>query len=124
MLYYLKIVTNQLVICGVLYHRETMNITAHSLGVSNKVADKQFRIFYDTADWKLSREPEIKKICKEFVKLEIDLFASHINRQLDNYLSWYTKAKDKEQQLFLHAPPFIIIGGKKRAEVVVSDWST
>ena len=75
---------------GVRHHRETMNIAAHILGVSNKEADKQFRIFYDTTDWKLSREPEIKKICKKFVKLEIDLFASRINRQLDNYYSWYT----------------------------------
>lgn len=78
---------------GVLYHRETMNITAHVLGVSNKEADKKFSIFYDTIDWKLSRKHEIKKICKKFVKLEIDLFASRINRQLDNYLSWYTKAR-------------------------------
>ena len=59
------------------------SITPHILGVSNKEADKQFRIFYDTTDWKLNPEPEIKEICEKLVKPEIELFASRINKQSD-----------------------------------------
>lgn len=60
----------------------------HIAGTDNKTADYYSRNFSDSTEWRL--KPEIfKRLCKHFFQPQIDLFASRINRQLDNFVSWF-----------------------------------
>ena len=59
---------------------------AHVPGSEN-VADKNSRIFERSSEWK-HRESVFKQIVSTFGKPDIDLFASTINHQLSNYISW------------------------------------
>ena len=54
---------------------------------SENQADEPSRKFHDDLEWMLC--PSIfRKICKQFVTPNIDLFASRLNQQLKNYCSW------------------------------------
>ena len=60
---------------------------AHIPGKHNILADSASREFVDAAEWMLS--PHIfNKIVEDFGMPDIDLFASRLNRQLQNYVSW------------------------------------
>ena len=59
---------------------------AHIPGKNNIEVDQQFRILQEATEWKL--HPELfQKINDKFGKLDIDLFASRISRQLKRYVS-------------------------------------
>ena len=60
---------------------------AHIPESKNVVADKSSRMFERSSEWKL-RERVFKQIVSTFGKPDIDLFASRINHQLSNYISW------------------------------------
>ena len=61
---------------------------AYIKGKDNIQADKKSREFDDNTEWKLS--PIVfQKIIKAFdFSTSIDLFASRLNTQLENYCSW------------------------------------
>ncbi|XP_070564060.1 uncharacterized protein [Ptychodera flava] len=63
-------------------------LTAEYLpGVNNVIADWESRHVTDSSDWQL--DPQIfKLINKQMGNLEVDLFASRINHQLEKYISW------------------------------------
>ena len=65
-----------------------LNISAaHTQGKDNFEADKNSRKFQEATEWQLN--PKIyKAVCDTFGTLEIDLFASWINRQTEKYVSW------------------------------------
>lgn len=46
------------------------------------------RSFSDSTEWKLN-EKVFNEICNTFFYPDIDLFASRLNRQLENYISWF-----------------------------------
>jgi hypothetical protein len=56
-------------------------------GVDNVEADRESRNFSENKEWVL--KPEIfVRICDQTFMPEVDLFASRIARQLDNYVAW------------------------------------
>ena len=59
----------------------------HIPGKVNVEADKMSRVFHDNNEWKLNTKM-FQKIFDQFPNLEIDLFASRINFQLDQYVAW------------------------------------
>ena len=60
---------------------------AHIPGSENVVVGTNSRIFKRSSEWKLG-ERVFKYIVSTFGKPDIDLFASRINHQLSNYVSW------------------------------------
>ena len=60
---------------------------AHIPGSEYVIANKNSRIFEWSSEWKLT-EDMFKQIVTSFGRPDIDLFASRINHQLPNYLSW------------------------------------
>ena len=87
-------------------------------GIENQAADFMSRHFSDSSEWKL--KPEIfSRICSHFFIPDIDLFASRLNCQIQNFASWmfdpqasYTDAftlswSDFTPYIF---PPFSLIG--------------
>ena len=113
---------------------------AHIPGSENVVADKNSRIFERSSEWKL-RESVFKHIVSIFGKPDIDLFASRINHQLSNYISWRPDPGAKAVDAFsinwsptynYCFPPFSIIlkvlqkiqQDKAQAIVVVPYWTT
>ena len=63
-------------------------ITAsHLPGHLNVVADHHSRVFDDKTEWKLN--PLVfQRIVQQFIKPDIDLFASRLNFQLKPFVSW------------------------------------
>ena len=60
----------------------------HIAGVDNDVADFYSRHFSDASEWRL--KPQIFSwLCNHFFLPNVDLFATRINKQLVNYVSWY-----------------------------------
>ena len=113
---------------------------AHIPGSENVVADKNSRIFERSSEWKL-RESVFKHIVSIFGKPDIDLFASRINYQLSNYISWRPDPRAMAVDAFFVNwsltynycfPPFSIIlkvlqkiqQDKAQAIVVVPYWTT
>ena len=113
---------------------------AHIPGSENVVADKNSRISEWSSEWKL-RNSVFKHIVSTFGKPHIDLFASRINHQLSNYISWrpdpWAKAVDAFSVNWSPTynycfPPFSIIlkvlqkiqQDKAQATVVVPYWTT
>ena len=86
-------------------------------GVLNSEADWESRHFQDSSDWKLN--PSIFKTLNQlWGPLEVDLFASRINCQLRNYVSWFpdpfAMATDAFQLSWTNLkgysfPPFVLI---------------
>ena len=63
-------------------------ITAiHVPGVENVTADYKSRIFNDSNEWMLKKDI-FTRICKQTVVPSVDLFASRLNHQIQNYVSW------------------------------------
>lgn len=61
--------------------------TAHLPGKDNTVADRESRLFNDRTEWQLNTAI-FSKINNLWGPLELDLFASRLNRQLDKYVAW------------------------------------
>ena len=87
-------------------------------GIQNVLADRESRIFLDSSDWKL--HPAIfNLIYRRWGPLNIDLFASRLTFQLDQYVSWrpdpsavHTDAFTLDWATFrgYAFPPFSVIG--------------
>ena len=60
---------------------------AHLPGKQNTIADFQSRKFNDQTEWMLN-----KNVFKQLIQImgvpKVDLFASRLNNQLPNYVSW------------------------------------
>ena len=59
----------------------------HVPGIEN-TADFFSRNFSDSTEWMLKTDI-FKRVCLQFFKPDIDLFASRLNRQLDMFVSWF-----------------------------------
>ena len=74
-------------------------------------------MFIDETEWAI--RPEIfKDICKEFGNLDIDLFASRLNKKLDRFCSWHPDPEAEMIDAFLQdwtvgrvyvVPPFAVL---------------
>lgn len=61
--------------------------SSHS-GKNNITADYLSRSFSDSTEWKLN-ENIFENICEALFYPDIDLFASRLNKRIDNYVSWF-----------------------------------
>ena len=59
----------------------------HISGSDNITADQLSRVFNDQTEWMLDKHT-FDSITKVFKTPEIDMFASRLNTQLANYVSW------------------------------------
>ena len=76
-------------------------ITAcHIPGVTNQAADTASRAFNDRTEWMIDKII-FEKITSAFFKPDVDLFASRINRQLPNYVSWHADPEAKFVDAFM-----------------------
>ena len=65
-----------------------MWLTAVHIPGRDNVADRESRIFHDNTEWML-RDDIFQKCIKHFsLMVEVDLFASRLNKKLKNYMSW------------------------------------
>jgi hypothetical protein len=118
-----------------------VTLTAQYLpGVNNQAADKLSRQLKDRSDWKL--HPDIfQRLNKMLGPYEIDLFASRLNKQIEQFFSWHpepeAKAVDAFKQNWTHIhgwanPPFNQIGrviskvlkDKARITLIAPIWPT
>ena len=60
---------------------------AHLPGVLNVEADYESPHFRDNLKWKLDKRV-FRKICRNWFRVDIDLFASRLNAQIPKYVSW------------------------------------
>jgi len=60
---------------------------AHLPGVSNYVADEESRTIQSSAEWRLDQKM-FCQILKILGECNVDLFASRLNAQLEQYISW------------------------------------
>ena len=90
---------------------------AHIPGCNNVSADALSRKFSMELEWMFSKQV-FQKILSRFNNLEIDLFASRLNAQLQNYVSWKPDPMAKHidaftvnwsQYPFYAFPPFDLI---------------
>ncbi|XP_060602200.1 uncharacterized protein LOC132755347 [Ruditapes philippinarum] len=90
---------------------------AHVAGSANTEADRLSRQFNDDLEWSLN-DLVFKEIVVKFGIPDIDMFASRLNRKLDNYVSrlpqpeaWAIDAfsLDWENKLLYMFPPFSLI---------------
>ena len=59
--------------------------SAHMPGKQNTLAYSKSRVFNDRTEWMLN--PEVfQKLSQMWGPFEIDLFASRLNKQIDNYV--------------------------------------
>lgn len=112
----------------------------HIAGKLDTSADNKFRNFSDKHEWSLSKEyfPEILSV---YLELNIDLFASRLNNQLDVYYSWkpdpectYVDAFsiDWSNFNFFAFPPFSLIPrcvqnilqDKAQGILLIPEWPT
>ena len=90
---------------------------AHLPGKLNVEADHMSRTFNDRTEWMLNRTA-FQEITSRFGMPEIDLFASRLNKQVDDYVTWlpdpHAKAVDAFTldwgKLYFYAfPPFCLV---------------
>ena len=90
---------------------------AHIPGCNNVGADESSRNFNMELEWMFSKQI-FQKILSHFDDLQIDLFASRLNAQLENYVSWKPDPMAKHidafcvnwtQYVFYAFPPFCLI---------------
>ncbi|XP_028403388.1 uncharacterized protein LOC114526085 [Dendronephthya gigantea] len=60
---------------------------AHIPGVHNIIADRRSRQFKDEHEWQLNKL-YFQQILINYPNINVDLFASRLNHQLENYASW------------------------------------
>jgi hypothetical protein len=113
----------------------------HIAGKNNVTADYLSRSFSDSTEWKLN-EIIFENICKALFHPDIDLFASRLNKQLDNYVSWFPDPMAITSDAFFISwtkfkpyifPPFSLTGRilqklvedeVRNAILIVPKWST
>ena len=114
---------------------------SHIAGKTNTQADKKTREFNDQLEWKLDRIV-FKELCLIWGNPEIDLFASRLNFQIDQYCAWkpdpgcsYNNAFSINWKI-IHSvylfPPFSLLSGyifklredKARGIVIAPLWLT
>ena len=62
--------------------------SSHIPGVENTMTDKMSRVFKDNTEWVLSHKL-FKILCDKFqFSPQVDLFATHLKKQIDKYVSW------------------------------------
>ena len=59
-------------------------------GVENS-ADFYSRNFSDSTEWQLKKEI-FDRLCKHFFQPDVDLFASSLNHQISNFVSWFPES--------------------------------
>ena len=74
-------------------------------GIQNVVADRESRVFLDASDWKL-KPTVFNRLYQTWGPLNIDLFASRLTTQLEQFVSW------RPDPLAVHTDAFTL------------DWST
>lgn len=103
---------------------------AHLPGKLNVEADRMSRIFNDRTEWMLDRTV-FQEITSRFGTPEIDLFASRLNKQVENYVTWlpdpHAKAVDAftldwGKWYFYAFPPFCLVA--KCIQKIKSDNAT
>ena len=91
----------------------------HIPGKQNTIADFMSRSLNENTEWQLS--PTVfREIVRTFdFQPVIDLFASYLNFQVENYISWFPDPKasiidafsiDWTDKMFYAFPPFSLIG--------------
>lgn len=80
-------------------------------GVENVLADRASRVFDENTEWQLERFV-YEQLVVIFGEFDIDLFASRLNRQCDNYCSWKPDPKAKVIDAFscswnIYSNPYI-----------------
>ena len=96
-----------------------ISVTARYIpGIQNVEADRESRVFLDSSDWKL--HPGVfNRLHQKWGPLNIDLFASRLSYQLDQFVSWrpdplaiHTDAFTLDWATFrgYAFPPFALIG--------------
>ena len=94
-------------------------LAVHIPGKQNTIADFMSRSLNENTEWQLS--PTIlKKIVRTFdFEPEIGLFASYLNLQVENFISWFPGPKasiidafsiDWTDKIFYIFPPFSLFG--------------
>ena len=99
---------------------------AHIPGVENTIADKLSRIFNDKTEWKLSPNIDNKIVKKFRFRPCLDLFASRLNHQIDQYVSWQLDPYSVTVDAFtiswtnrkLYAHPFFILVGATLSKII------
>ena len=87
-------------------------------GEQNVVADRESRSVHDNMEWQLN--PQLfTRICQRFGTPQIDLFASRLNTQLQQYIAWKpdpgaiaveAMAENWSPWFFYAFPPFNMVG--------------
>ena len=113
----------------------------HCPGILNDLADFGSRSFNDNTEWSL-RESVFDDICKIYGIPDIDLFASRLNKKLENFCSWRPDPEAKLVDAFMQNwgkfgfvyifPPFGIMSGvlqkfvfdKAEGIVIAPCWPT
>ena len=113
---------------------------AHLPGYLNVLADDKSRIFDDKTEWKLNTEV-FRKIVQQFTVPNIDLFASRLNCQLKQFVSWLPDpdaafidafSLDWSKFTFYAFPPFSLVSrvlqkvedDRASGILVLPNWST
>ena len=110
----------------------------HVPGIEN-TADFFSRNFSDSTEWMLKTDI-FNRVCLQFFKPDIDLFASRLNRQLDMFVSWFPEPGAYHVNAFSFSwsgicpyifPPFGLLGkvinkvkkeGVEKAIVIFPLW--
>ena len=113
---------------------------AHIPGTQNIEAESFSRNINKTIKWKLSTHL-FQNLSRISGKPTIDLFASHINHQIDKYISWKPDPKalasddfsiKRNSEFCYYFPPFSLLGkvaakiyrDKTKAVVIIPKWPT
>jgi len=120
-------------------HKNNFLIAAHLPGNQNVLADRESRVFNDRTEWMLQREA-FHGLSKLWGPIETDLFASRLNKQVDDSISWNPDPEARAVDAFFIVwdkhfyafPPFALIDRclqkitQEEAEgvIIVLIWST
>ena len=120
-------------------HKNNFLSAAHLPGKQNVLADRESRVFNDRTDWMLQREV-FHGLSKLWGPFENDLFASRLNKQVDDSISWKPDPEARAvdafsivwDKHFYAFPPFALIDRclqkitQEQAEgvIIVPMWST
>ena len=69
------------------FDRDIWISAEHLPGSENVLADRESRVFHDETEWMLS-SLVFEKLTQLLGKVDIDLFASRLNKQCEKYISW------------------------------------
>ena len=115
-------------------------LAAFIAGKDYKTADEKSRHFNEAIEWMLNKA-KFNEIVHKYGQPDIDLFATRINRQTNNYVSWHPEPDASaidafyipwNKGFFYIFAPFSLIGkvfakicqDRTHAVLVVPDWPT